>query len=140
MKNKFALLLILVLSLLFVSCGKNSFKGSWYFESAYISSDSESMQKMKEAGLDIKIIVYPDESRFELFASTGGDYKKMNEGKLGKYDWTLEEWYFQLPDKETGKTIEGSLKIEPYGDLSYHIPAYDTRWSFSRKKTGGGAY
>lgn len=143
MKNKFALLFILSLSLMFVSCGKNSFKGVWYFDHDTLANYHEK-EFLKAAGYDdVEIIVYPDESKFKLLTSTGGDYKKMNEGKLGKYDWSFGKWYYRIIDKETGEITEGNLQINN-GELRFYIDDINVNpvlngWLFSRKNTSGSS-
>lgn len=126
--------------MLFFSCGKKDFAGVWHFDHAMDNFDE--FQKLKEAGLDIKLIVYPDESRFELFTSTGGEYKKINEGRLGKLDSMNGHWYFNLPDRETGGTITGYMEYDDVvKELMYNVDdgKLGSIWWFARGNTSGSA-
>lgn len=142
MKNKFALLFILSLSLMFVSCGKNSFKGVWYFDHDDRNVEQNNLKEwLKAAGYDdVEIIVYPDESRFEILTRTGGEYNKVNEGRLGKYDWSLGKWYYRIIDKETEEITEGYLQINN-GRLWLVVPLKigANFYFFSRKNTSGSS-
>lgn len=117
-KRIFILIPILVFMTIIISCSNESkFEGIWHIRKDY---NAEYLRNLIDAGLDLELRIYTKESRFEIWSATGPDdeYKKMNEGKLGKYEWLSEYLYFQLPDKETGDIMTGYFKY--YSDNSLH--------------------
>lgn len=133
LSHKFFLILLLSVSLFFVSCNgkvKEQYGGTWIMVRSNTDGKNEGMNYALSQGLAIELQLDTENKKIRVVTQVGtNEAEELNNGKLSLMDGYYRSW---LPNRDTGTAAWADIKIKDDGYLHYST-GYDVDWLFEKR-------
>ena len=132
LSHKFFLILLLAVSLFFVSCNekiKEQYGGTWTMVRSNTDGKNEGMNYALSQGLAIELQLDTENKKIRVVTQVGtNEAEELNHGELSLRDG----YYRSLLPNDSGTTTWADIKIKDDGHLHYST-GYDVDWLFEKK-------